>query len=53
MIRDNVEDAFNPDLHWPNKEILRLGEKFLGVNDIIKQVTEKLEKESRMGDVSF
>jgi len=53
MIRDNVKDAFNSDLHWPNKEILRLGEKFLGANDIVKQVEEKLKKESRMGDVSF
>jgi predicted protein tyrosine phosphatase len=53
MIKDNVKDAFNTDLHWPNKEILRLGEKFLGVKDIISQVEEKLKKDFRVGNVGF
>ena len=53
MVKDNVVDAFDTDLHWPNKEILRLGEKFLGVNDVIPQVEEKLRRDFRVGGVSL
>jgi predicted protein tyrosine phosphatase len=41
MINNNVKDAFDPNLHYPNKEILRLGEKFLKVSNIVEQVEEK------------
>lgn len=53
MIRGNVVDAFDTDLHWPNKEILKLGQKFLGVDDVIPQVEEKMRRDFKVGGVSL
>jgi predicted protein tyrosine phosphatase len=46
MIMNNIADAFDPKLHLPNREILRLGEKFLKEDDIISQVYEIIEKDN-------
>jgi predicted protein tyrosine phosphatase len=46
MIVNNIADAFDAKLHLPNREILRLGEKFLKEDDIVSQVYGIIEKDN-------
>jgi len=52
MIRNNAKDAFNPNINYPNKEILRLGEKILGVK-VLEDVEKVLKENQGFEGVSF